>query len=184
MLPLLGVRTILLFVYVSACWESDRSYDLLCSLWEPAGFGGLESTLIFWHPMLGDNSVMTGPWSLMYSSSKSRYASERGRLRWLSTWDLVIRLASDLASGGSFASSWTHHRLPRWSSDPHGPWSVRVSWGGRYTWDEIEHINLQFGTFNAEELLFILDWKSGSRLILPPIMYFSPSLYNLLGINT
>lgn len=105
MLPLLGVRTILLFVYVSACWESDRSYDLLCSLWEPAGFGGLESTLIFWHPMLGDNSVMTGPWSLMYSSSKSRYASERGRLRWLSTWDLVIRLASDLASGGSFASS-------------------------------------------------------------------------------
>lgn len=156
MLPLLGVRTVLLFVYVSACRESGRGYDLLSSLREPAGFGGLESSLIFWRPMLGDNSVVTGPWSLIYTSSESRYASERGRLRWLSTWDLVIRLATDWA-GGSFASSRTHHRLPRWSSDPLGPWSVRVSWGGGRTRDEIEHTNLQFGTFKAEELIFILD---------------------------
>lgn len=55
---------------------------------EPVGFGSQESPMIFQHAMLTAKSVVQDP-VVACRSSKSSYALERGRLTWLSAWDLV-----------------------------------------------------------------------------------------------
>lgn len=164
-----------LYVCLLGAWQKLglALLDLLCSLWELAGFGGLESTLIFWCPMLGWYlGCHRTPWSQNVQRLPEQLCFGKG-----APW-----VALCLGSRYTFPNS--SQATSPWRPDPRDPWSVRVSWGCRRTWDEIERINLHGGTFKAEELIFILDSKSEARLLLPPIVYFSLSLYNPLEINT
>lgn len=145
-LPWGSKQFLLLFVYVSACWESDRSYDSLCPLWESAGFGGPESALIF---RAADVGLITPPWQDpgLLEQITSRKGGALGG-------SLLIYLASDWASGRSSASSWTRHRLPPPRAPDHSRPIVRARCGDRCTCDGIERINLQFGTFKAEKPIY------------------------------